>query len=125
MKTSRIFHPVRALMDCVAVILLALLAPDNATAFERYKNDNEDAESNCSLCKGDFTGPTSPQRIAFTWETMGARTDAVQASGDAAGGYSDVSGFIPIPVAGPVTINYFEIGEATNSSRCYRTRLAA
>jgi hypothetical protein len=48
-----------------AFILASGLAIRSSQAFERYKNDNEDPGSNCSMCHGDFTDGTSPTGTVF------------------------------------------------------------
>lgn len=58
--------------------------------------------------------------LRVTWETVGGRTDALQASPDAAAGFANVGGSLPIPGVGLVVTNRLEIGGATNAARFYR-----
>ena len=60
--------------------------------------------------------------VRITWLTAGGRTDAVQASVNVAGSYSNVSSALAIPGVGVVTTNYLDVNGATNSSRFYRLR---
>jgi hypothetical protein len=67
--------------------------------------------------------------VRITWNTIGGRTNFVQATAGAADGtysnnFSDISG--PIVVSGgQVSTNYVDIGGATNTpARYYRVRLA-
>jgi len=62
--------------------------------------------------------------VRITWETVGGRTDAVQASDDVDGTYSDVSAQIPNLGVGLATTNFVEVGGATNTTRFYRVRYA-
>jgi hypothetical protein len=47
------------------LVVLVLAAASSSLAYERYKNDAEDAGSNCSLCHGDFTDGTSTKGSVF------------------------------------------------------------
>jgi hypothetical protein len=60
--------------------------------------------------------------IRISWETVGGRTDVLQASTDVAGGYTDLSAPIAISGVGPVVTNFVDIGEAAGAARFYRVR---
>jgi len=60
--------------------------------------------------------------VRITWETVGGRVDAVQASSSVGGSYSDLSGAISIPGVGPVVTNFLEAGGDGNAERFYRIR---
>ena len=60
--------------------------------------------------------------LRVRWETVGGRVDAVQASADVGGGYSDVSVFITNSGVGVMTNEFLEVGGATNDARFYRIR---
>ncbi len=62
--------------------------------------------------------------LRITWETAGGRTDALQASSDVEGTFTDVGAAIVIPGVGIVTTNILEAGAATNAARFYRLRSA-
>jgi hypothetical protein len=62
--------------------------------------------------------------VRVSWETVGGRTDAVQASGDVDGTYTDVSGSITNLGVGLATTNFVEIAGATDTNRFYRVRYA-
>lgn len=76
-----------------------------------------------------ISAATDNNDVLITWRTAGGHTNAVQATaGDPDGGYSnnfiDISGLIVIPGSGDATINYVDVGAATNSaSLYYRVRL--
>jgi len=60
--------------------------------------------------------------VRVTWETVGGRTDRIQASADAAGPYTDVGSAIAIPGVGVVTREFVITGGAANAVRFYRIR---
>jgi T5SS/PEP-CTERM-associated repeat protein len=66
--------------------------------------------------------------VRVTWSTVSGRSNVVQATTGAAGGYSnnftDLSGAIVLPGATISTTNYLDAGAATNApARYYRVRL--
>ncbi len=66
--------------------------------------------------------------VVITWATAGGRTNAVQATGGNAGGYTtnftDISGPIIISGGGDATTNHVDTAGATNNpARYYRVRL--
>ena len=62
--------------------------------------------------------------VRITWQTAGGRTDAIQASRNVVGTYSNVSSALPITGVGVVTTNYVEVGGATNAMRFYRLKFS-
>jgi hypothetical protein len=54
-------HTLLASMVTVLVFSICI----SSFAYERYKNDAEDPDSNCSLCHGDFTDGTSTKGSVF------------------------------------------------------------
>jgi hypothetical protein len=60
--------------------------------------------------------------VRITWLTARGRSDAVQASTNVAGSYSNVSPALSIPGVGLVTTNYLEVNGALNSRRFYRMK---
>ncbi len=62
--------------------------------------------------------------LRLTWNTIGGRTNFVQAASGAGGVFGDISGGIVVPGSGQVSTNFIEIGGATNKpARFYRIRL--
>jgi len=120
------------------------------TAYTRANNPTNDvlaANTNENWSVGDFVGLDNdgdglydladfdcgpPYRLIsvapegndlrVTWETVGGRIDAVQASAGVVGGYSNVSGAIAIPGVGLVVTNHLEVGKASEMARFYRIR---
>jgi len=60
--------------------------------------------------------------VRITWETVGGRTDLIQASADAAGPYTDVGSAISISGVGVVTKDSVVTGGAASTVRFYRIR---
>ncbi len=60
------------------------------------------------------------KNVRITWSTAGGRRDAVVASKNVLGTYSNVGGPLTIPGTGIVTTNYLHIGGATNGAYYYR-----
>jgi hypothetical protein len=60
--------------------------------------------------------------IRVTWQTMGGRTNMVQAASKVSGTYANISSAITSTNVGLVTTNYLEVGGATNTTRFYRLR---
>jgi hypothetical protein len=56
----------------------------------------------------------------ITWQTVGGRTNDVQAAGEVSGTYSGVSPLITSTNVGLVTTNYLLVGGATNAMRFFR-----
>jgi len=62
--------------------------------------------------------------LNVTWQTVGGKTNVLQAAFDLSGSYSNVSPNIIISGSGDTTTNYLDTGGATNTpSRFYRVRL--
>jgi len=60
----RITNPLWTIQAGV-VLLIIVLAGHSSFAYERYKNNAEDDNSNCSLCHGDFKDSTSTKGSVF------------------------------------------------------------
>lgn len=52
-------------MHMWVVLILIFMTCSTSPAFPRYKNSNEDPESNCSECHGDFDGPMTTKGSVF------------------------------------------------------------
>jgi len=65
---------------------------------------------------------TEGNNVRITWLTARGRRDAVQASTNVLGSYSNVSPVVSIPGVGQVTTNYLEVNGALKSSRFYRMK---
>lgn len=58
--------------------------------------------------------------LTITWQTAGGRRDALQASANPGGAFTNVSSPLAIAGIGIVITNYTELGGAANGSRFYR-----
>jgi hypothetical protein len=58
--------------------------------------------------------------IRITWQTVGGRTNRVQAASQASGTYSSISPLITSTSVGLITTNYVDAGGATNNIRFHR-----
>jgi len=67
---------------------------------------------------------TAPEgsNLRVSWETVGGRIDAVEASANVSGGYLNVSGPITNTGVGLKTNSFVEVGGATNGARFFRVR---
>ena len=62
--------------------------------------------------------------IRITWETVGGRTDMLQATSNLTNTFTDVGSSLTIPGVGVVTTNVVETGGALSAKRFYRIRYA-
>jgi hypothetical protein len=84
----------------------------------------DQADFDCGPAYRMSTVTRSGNDLRITWQTVGGRKDALQASGNIASGYADASPAISIAGVGPVTTNYLHVGGATNQIKFYRVRNA-
>jgi ELWxxDGT repeat protein len=62
--------------------------------------------------------------VALSWTTPGGITNVLQSAGAVTGNFADRTGALVAPAGDSVTLNYLDVGGATNSSsRFYRIRL--
>ena len=99
----------------------------NAVGNSPYSNEASATEH---LANPSSSTPTPTQILSLTptndgvliqWSTTGGNTDVVQASGNFANGYTNLSPALVIGGSGDTVTNYFEAGALTNSpARYYR-----
>jgi hypothetical protein len=94
--------------------------------FVGLDNDGDDlydqADFDCGPPYRLISAVPEGANLRVTWETVGGRVDAVQASANVAGGYTDVSTFITNAGVGLKTNNFVEVGGGVNDARFYRIR---
>ena len=117
---------------------------------QRYFGDGSTTNAlSCAICDADGTGqnnlfkyiagldPTDRASVfriltvasegnglRLNWQTAGGHTNAVQATSNPGGSYSDISANIVVAGSGDTTTNYLDISATTNfPARFYRVRL--